>query len=80
MFGLSKNEALILFEMLSRRRELFARFVEDKSEQIVLERLCCALESNLPKPSQAGYHDILKHAKQEVIDASPEAAQNPTAE
>ena len=48
---LDADEAIILFEMLSRWNEDATFALADQAEQRVLWNLCCALEEQLAEPS-----------------------------
>ena len=68
---LSKNEALVLFEFLSRfsdRRELL---IEDQSEERVLWNVCCLLEKTLTEPFRADYDNRIAEARSALRDSLP---------
>jgi hypothetical protein len=67
--SLSKNEAIVLFDILSRSTELRSSVVQDKSEKAVFDQLCAGLESMLVGPFQPDFEETLKRAKQEIADA-----------
>lgn len=60
---LTKEEAIVLFEMLSRFGENDKLEIEDQSEQQVLWNLCASLESMLDEPFDKGYVTILENAR-----------------
>ena len=66
---LTKNEALVFFEFLSRfngidKKELF----EDQSEEKVLWNLEGTLQKELSEPFRTDYLDIIKKARNEIRD------------
>jgi hypothetical protein len=65
---LDADEALILFEMLSRWNEDPTFAPADQAEQRVLWNLCCALEEQLAEPFQPDYPAILAAARDRVRD------------
>lgn len=68
--GLSRDQALVLFEWLARTGagEQPAAFA-DQAEQRVLAGLEAALESHLVKPFKSDYRDLLAAARGRVRDA-----------
>jgi len=71
--ALTKDEAIVLFEFLTRFNEkeddsLF----EDQSEQNVLWNIECILEKELHEPFKKNYNDILKFARENVRDNQTE--------
>jgi hypothetical protein len=66
--SLSKNEAIVLFEILSRSTELRSSIIQDKSEKAVFDQLCAGLKSILLEPFQPDFKETLKKAKQEIAD------------
>jgi hypothetical protein len=66
---LTKNEALVLFEFLSRfneidRKELF----EDQAEEKILWNLEGTLQKELSEPFRADYLEIISKARNEIRD------------
>ena len=59
----SKNEAIILFEFLTRFCEENKLQIEDETEAIVLWNLQCELEKNLIEPFREDYNEIVKEAR-----------------
>lgn len=55
---LSRDEALIIFELLGRTEESTSSIVEDDAEQKVLWNLQGKLELILTEPFQPNYHDL----------------------
>ena len=66
---MSKEEAVVLFEYLSRFNEYedLKRF-EDQSEQRVLWDVECILEKELSEPLRADYQEIVNKAREVVRD------------
>jgi len=66
---LTKEEAIVLFEFLSRFNENdnLSR-LEDQSEQRVLWNVECILEKQLSEPFRADYQKIVKKAREVVRD------------
>src|ERR1700679_2517683 len=67
--SMSKNEAIVLFEILSRSTELRSSIVQDKSEKAVFDQLCAGLESMLGGPFQSDFKETLKRAKEDIAGA-----------
>jgi hypothetical protein len=65
---LSREEALVLFEWLSRFNKLEQRGFEHQAEQRVLWNIEAMLESNLAEPFDPGYGEILAQARAKVRD------------
>ncbi|MFE3869602.1 hypothetical protein ACFX5F_00005 [Flavobacterium sp. ZS1P70] len=66
---LTKNEALILFDFLSRfnqseNNEIF----EDKAEQKIFWTIGALLEKQLTEPFLPNYKDIISEARKEILD------------
>lgn len=67
--SLNKDEALVLFEFLSRFSESDSKLtIEDQAEERVLWNLCCDLEKILDEPLQENYREILNQAREKVRD------------
>lgn len=64
---ISNNEALVLFEFLSRFSESKRLSINDDSEKKVLEDLLCLLEIQLIKPFKNDYAILLKKAQNEIL-------------
>jgi hypothetical protein len=63
---LSRDEALVLFEWLSRTEELtndFGDLVEDRAEQVALWNLSCILERVLVEPFSPEYEELVNRAR-----------------
>ena len=63
---LSPSEAIVLFELLSRFTENDTLSIEDDAEARVLWNLQAELETKLVEPLRSDYHELLKHAREEV--------------
>jgi hypothetical protein len=69
---LSKDEALVLFEFLSRFDEILSRFDEietlsiDKGEEVALWHLHGHLEAILVEPFQSTYMEDIKSARERL--------------
>jgi hypothetical protein len=68
--SLSQDEALVLFEFLSRISDASDLRIEDRAELRVLWDLCCMLESQLVQPFQEDYAELLDRAREAVRDES----------
>ena len=67
-FEISRDEALVLFEFLSRFSEKGALSIEDTAEERVLWNLVAILEKSLPEPFRADYIEILESARASLRD------------
>jgi len=65
---ISKNEAIVLFEFLSRFSEKDILGIEDQSEARVLWNLLGVLEKELVEPLQGNYLELIKSARNELRD------------
>jgi hypothetical protein len=65
---LTKAEALVLFEFVSRYSENNKLDIQDQAEQRVLWDLFCRLESVLAEPFRSDYDTILSAARDKVRD------------
>ena len=63
---LSKDHALVLFELVSRFSEKKKLSIEDPAEERVLWDICCSLEATLTQPLNADYAAALAKARQVV--------------
>jgi len=66
--SLTDDEALVLFEFLSRFSETDSLTIEDQAEERILWNLCCDLESVLVEPFKEDYANILAQARQNIRD------------
>ena len=68
---LSQDEALVLFEWLSRTDELtndFGDLVVDQAEQRALWNLTCLFERELVQPFAADYAELVDQARERLRD------------
>ncbi len=63
---LSSDEALVLFEFLTRFRETEQLIIEDSAEQEVLWGLLYSLEKVQKTPFDSDYRDQLRHARERL--------------
>jgi hypothetical protein len=66
---LTKAEALVLFEWLSRTEEARFSIIEDPAEDEVLSRVQGQLETTLVEPFAQNYQDLLARARKEVKES-----------
>ncbi len=65
---LTGDEALVLFELLSRYSDSEALAIEDQAEQRVLWNLLCELEKVLVEPLRPEYAELLRRARERLRD------------
>ncbi|WP_394751091.1 hypothetical protein [Spongiimicrobium salis] len=67
--GLTKDEAIVLFEILGRFNgpEEFNQ-IKDQSEQRVLWNIEAVLEKELSEPFLEDYHEVVKKARENLRD------------
>ena len=65
---LTGDEALVLFELLSRYSDSEALVVEDQAEQRALWNLLAALETRLVEPVRPEYRELLRRARERLRD------------
>jgi len=65
---LSKDEAIILFEFLSRFTEKEVLEIADQSEERVLLNVLRDLEKTLVEPFVANYQEIVKKSRERIRD------------
>jgi hypothetical protein len=70
---LTKDEALVLFEFVSRFSDEDKLEIVDQAEQRVLWNVCCLLEKQLVEPFSADYLAIIEQARNKVRDLVEEA-------
>ena len=75
-FALNHNEALVLFEFLSRFSEKETLTIEDQAEEQALNNLLCVLETMLSEPFMPNYLELLENARKalrscEITDNTP---------
>jgi hypothetical protein len=66
--NLTEDEALVLFEFLTRYGESDRLEIADQAEQRVLWNLCADLEKRLVQPLDAAYGEHLAAARQRLRD------------
>ena len=66
---LSKAQALVLFEFLSRFSERQQLDIRDQAEQRVLWDILADLESALPEPLAGDYEEHLQRARDSIRDS-----------
>lgn len=69
LLELSRDEALVFFEWLSRFNKVDSTKFEDQAEQRVLWDLEAMLESSIEEPLRPEYGDLLAQARARVRDA-----------
>lgn len=69
---LTPDEALVLFESLSRYNDTDELRVEDQAEQRALWNLCCLLEKELVEPFNPDYMELLQSARNRLRDKDDE--------
>jgi hypothetical protein len=66
---LSKSEAIVIFELLSRADSAAGDCVSpDAAEWRAMDSLCCGLESVLVEPFKSDYLQVVRRAKQELLN------------
>ena len=65
---LTKDEALVLFEFVSRFSDEDKLEIVDQAEQRVLWNVCCQLEKQLVEPFSADYLASVERARNKVRD------------
>lgn len=68
--SLSRDEAIVVFEFLSRYTDTGKLVIEDQAEQRVLWDLCASLESELHEPMSLDYEVQLARARAAVRDST----------
>jgi hypothetical protein len=64
--GLTGDEALVLFDFLSRYTDTEQLLIEDQAEQQVLWDMCAMLERELVEPVGPNYDELLAAARNRV--------------
>jgi hypothetical protein len=72
ILSLSPDEALVLFDFLSRFSDDDELRIDDQAEQRVLWDLCCLLERQLVEPFDENYALLLAQARSRVRDSELE--------
>jgi hypothetical protein len=65
---LTKDEALVLFEFLSRFSDEDKVSIEDQAEQRALWNLACVFEKVLVEPFSENWPDIISEARERLRD------------
>ncbi len=65
---LTKDEAIVLFEFLSRFSDTDELSIEDQAEARVLWNMCCGFEKTLAEPFDPEWNKILHAARAAVRD------------
>lgn len=68
--SLSRDEAIVVFEFLSRYTDTGKLVIEDQAEQRVLWDLCASLESELHEPISPDYEAHVERARAAVRDSA----------
>ena len=68
--SLSRDEAVVLFEFLSRYSDDGQLHIVDQAEQRVLWDMCASLDSQLHEPISPDYEDVLRKARDSVRDST----------
>jgi hypothetical protein len=66
---LTRDEALVLFEFLSRHLDDGVHAVNDAAEQQTLWKLQCLLEKQLVEPLLAEYDQLLQQARARILSS-----------
>jgi len=72
---LTPDEALVLFEFLSRYGDTDDLRVEDQAEQRALWNLCCVLEKELREPFDPDYVKLVQSARDRLRDTAEESSE-----
>jgi len=62
------DEALVLFEMMSRFSDTDKISIEHQSEERALWNLCCSLEEIMVEPFMENYGELLHEARERLKD------------
>ncbi len=66
--SLTHDEALVLFEMMSRFSDTDKLAIEHQSEERALWNLCCLLEREMVEPFMENYNELLSEARERLKD------------
>ncbi|MEL6438192.1 MAG: hypothetical protein AAFQ80_02885 [Cyanobacteria bacterium J06621_8] len=66
--SLTHDEALVLFEMMSRFSDTDKLSIEHQSEKRALWNLCCLLEEKMLEPFTENYEELLNEARERLKD------------
>jgi hypothetical protein len=67
---LTREEALVLFELLRRFCDTDRLMIEDQAEKVALWGLLNALERELVEPLASNYDQLLRQARDRLRDSS----------
>jgi hypothetical protein len=70
---LNADEALVLFEFVSRFSDSDQLTIADQAEAATLWSLCCQLEKRLTEPFSPRYEELLSSARERVRGDAPSA-------
>jgi hypothetical protein len=76
--SLSDDEALVLFEFLSRFSDTDRLDLVHKAEKIALWNLCCKFESLLVEPFAENYVRLLNEARERLAYEEPSPPEDET--
>ncbi len=68
--SLTKEEAIVLFEFVSRFTQRGSLTIQHLAEEKVLWNICADLEKILTEPFQLNWSEILQHAQNTIKDTS----------
>jgi hypothetical protein len=68
--NLARNEAVVIFEFLSRYADTGELAIEDQAEQHALWDVCSSLEPELHELISSNYDEILRSARERVRDST----------
>ncbi len=68
---LNADEALVLFELVSRFTDADQLTIADRAEAAILWNLCCQLEKLLAEPFSPKYAELLSTARERVRGEAP---------
>ncbi len=77
---LTPDEALVLFDFVSRYSDTGELRIEDQAEQRVLWNLCCLLEKELVEPFNPDYMKLLQSARDRLRDKPEENGDSATSQ
>lgn len=64
--SLTSDEAIVLFEFLSRVVESDELTIESDAEMTALQNILCSLESDMTEPFESNYKDLLESARKNL--------------
>lgn len=66
--SLTEDEAVVLFEFLSRFSDSDKLTIEDQAEERALWNLCCIFERKLSAPFKVDYAELLRQTRDRLRD------------